>query len=62
MFNARKSVDAALARERMNGGSRTEREVLRAVLSEVEHCEANGCQSGDLPAWREEAEKRLRRE
>lgn len=59
-FNAKKSVDAALARERRSSGRRPGREVLKQIMSEVEYCEANGLQRDNTPAWRAEVERRLR--
>jgi hypothetical protein len=59
MFSARKSVDAALIRERLGSGRRSEREALQSILSEVEHCERNGLQQDNAPAWRAEVERRL---
>ena len=58
MFNAKKSVDTALTRERLFG-RRSDREVLRSIMSEVEYCEANGLQRDNTPAWRAEVERRL---
>jgi hypothetical protein len=61
VFNAEKSVDAALIRERASGGRRSDREVLESIMSEIEYCEARGLQRGALPAWRAEVERRLRK-
>lgn len=59
MFDASKSVDAALVRERYNGGSRSDLEVLQQILAEVEYCEASGLQQDTTPYWRAEVERRL---
>jgi hypothetical protein len=59
MFDAAKSVDAALTRERVSGGKRPDREVLRSIMSEIGYCEARGLQRDALPAWRAEVERRL---
>jgi hypothetical protein len=58
-FNASESVDAALTRERLAGGQRSDREVLRSILSEIEYCEARDLQKDRIPAWRHEVERRL---
>lgn len=58
MFDAKKSVDAALTRERLHGW-RTDHETLRALLSEIGYCEASGLQQGTIQAWRTEVERRL---
>jgi len=59
MFSARKSVDAALIRERLGSGRRSGREILKSILSEVKYCGANGLQQDNTPAWRAEVERRL---
>jgi hypothetical protein len=63
-FDAGASVDAALIREHMGSGSRTDREVLESLMSEVEYCEANAnefSRPDEVRAWRAEVERRLER-
>ena len=60
LFSAKKSVDAALTRERLAGGRRSERQVLKSIMSEIEYCEAKGLQKGVIKDWRAEVERRLR--
>lgn len=59
MFNARKSVNAALIRERVSRSGRSDRAVLKQIMSEIEYCEAHGLQKDDTPAWRAEVERHL---
>lgn len=61
-MSIRKSVDAALIRDRLASPRRGDEATLQQIRSEADYCERKGiCSKAEADEWRDEVDQRLRR-